>query len=205
MKPFPFDRVFATAAPVGNGVLEREHLLAELAHLRAELAGAEERGRAEGEARALERFRAERETALLSAIDALGAAFEELVEQFEAVEAEVTRDGAALAMAAAEHLAGRALAEAPQAVIDEAIGRTLGELRRGTPLEVRVSPELVVAVEAAVAERQSRDRRRLEVTVIGDATLPTGDARLLWERGGAALNAATRRETLAREIGRLLG
>lgn len=205
MKPFPFDRVFATAVPLDNAVPEREHLLAEVEHLRGEVARAEERGRAEGEARALERFRAERDTALLAAADALHAAIEELSERFETVEEVVTRDGAALAVAAAEHLAGRALADAPQASIDQAIGRVLGELRRGTPLEVRVTPELVPAVEAAVAERQARDRRRLGVTVIPDATLPAGDARLSWERGSAVLDAAARRDALTRELDRLLG
>lgn len=205
MKPFPFDRVFAAVAPLDNAVLEREHLLAELEHLRVELARAEERGRAEGEAQALDRFRAERDTALLAATDALHAAVEELAERFERIEDEVTRDGAALAMAAAEHLAGRVLADDPRKAIDAAIGRILGDLRRGTPLEVRVAPELVPAIEAAVAERQSRDRRRLGVTVIGDASLSAGDARLSWERGSAVLDAATRREALARELERMLG
>ena len=53
--------------------------------------------------------------------------------------------------------------------------------------------------------RQSRDRRRLDVTVLGDATLSMGDAQLSWERGGAVLSAADRRAAVQRELERLLG
>ncbi len=200
--PFTFDRIFAAPAPAVEAGLEREHLLAEIEHLRAEVRRAAERGRAQGEADALGRYQAERNTALLAATDALQASIEELDGRFAELEKAVVRDGAALALAAAEQLAGRALAQQPQATIDAAIGRVLAELRRGTPLEVRVHPCLVEQVEAQLAERQARDRRTLHVVVVGDATLPPGDARLLWERGGAHLDQAARREALLRELER---
>lgn len=202
--PFTFDREFAAPMPAATPGLEREHLLMELDHLRRELARSEDRARAEGEAQALERFRNERETALLAATDALQASLESIEQRFEELEAEVRRDGADLALAAADHLAGRALDREPAAAIDEAIGRVLAELRRGTPLEVRVCPDLVETIEAMMTSRQSRDRRTLHVTVIGDAALPLGDARLLWERGGAAFDRAARREALVQELERTL-
>lgn len=200
--PFTFDRVFAAPAPALEAGLEREHLLAEIEHLRAEVARAAERGRVQGEADALERYRSERDTALLAATDALQASIEELDARFAELEKAVIRDGAGLALAAAEQLAGRALAEQPEATIDAAIGRVLAELRRGAPLEVRVHPDLVERVEAQLAERQARDRRTLHVVVVGDATLPLSDARLQWERGGAQLDQAARRQALLRELER---
>ena len=203
VRPFTFDREFAIPVPAST-TLERDHLLAELDHLRSELLRTEQRARAEGEASALARFRAERDTALLAATDALQAAVEELQQGFDRIEQEVTRESGALALAAAEHLAGRALQCDAAAAVDEAIGRVLADLRRGTPLEVRVHPDLADAIEHAVATRQSRDRRALPISVLGDASLAIGDARLLWERGGAALHALDRRESLLREIDGLL-
>lgn len=202
-RPFAFDQVFAAPSGV-EAALEREQLLDEIARLRGELRRVEQRAFAEGEARALESFRAERDTALLSATDALQVSLEAVEAKYADIEAAVVRDAAELALAAADHLAGVEIARDPARIVDEAIGKVLGELRRGSPIEVRVHPDLTASVEAALRNRQDRDQRTLAVTVIGDAALELGDGRLNWERGGAALDTSERRRMLVDELERTL-
>jgi len=206
---FAFDRVF-TAHPSGQGPATAE-LMRELASLRAELAALKaEQGaqlalaRAQGFEAGLTQARAERDAALLSAVDALQAGLETIDERFEEVSQRVTGEAAEIALAAADLIAGRALEAAPAEAIDAAIGRVLGQVARGTELEVRVNPGLVEAIEAKIAERQSKDRRRLFLTVVPDATIAMGDAMIGWEQGGLAVDAAARREAVRAELETLL-
>jgi flagellar assembly protein FliH len=206
---FAFDRVF-TVPPAGGAPVDAD-LLPELVNLRAELAALKaEQGaqlalaRAQGFEAGLSQARAEREAALLSAVDALQAGLESIDERFEEVSQRVTGEAAEIALAAADMIAGRALDAAPTDAIDSAIGRVLGQVARGTELEVRVHPELVEAIEARIAERQSKDRRRLFLTVIADAAIPLGDAMIGWDQGGLAVDAAARREAVRAELETLL-
>ncbi len=181
--------------------LEVEALELEVRRLKRELQDERARAFANGREAALAACRAERETALLAAADALHACLEDLDLRFEAMEAEASEAAAQLALEAADLLAARQLDREPAAAIDAAIARALHQVRRGQPIDVRVHPDLVDAVEGIVAARQSRDRRRLFLTVIGDPTLPLGDARLTWERGTLALDRDARHAALAGELG----
>lgn len=204
VRPFAFDRVFTAAAndaadPAAMAI-RLEALEAELGELRASLEAQVMRARAEGYQQALEQVRGERELAFLSAADAIHAALEALDARLDAEELALARSGAELALDAADYLAGRALAQEPAAAVDAAIGRALRQVRRGQPIRVRVHPDLVDPVETLVADRQSRDRRKLDVIVIGDAELVPGDARLSWDDGGTRLDAAARRALIAAEL-----
>ena len=80
----------------------------------------------------------------------------------------------------------------------------LGQVARGTELQVRVHPDLLDDIEARIADRQSRDRRKLNLTVVPDETIALGDARIGWEEGGLALDASARRRAVAEELETLL-
>ena len=80
-------------------------------------------------------------------------------------------------------------------------GRVLTQVARGQELRVRVHPDLAERMEAVIAERQSRDRRRLSLTVIADDALAVGDALIAWEQGGLTLDAAARRAAILTELG----
>lgn len=209
VKPFAFDRVFSVA-PHEEALdadklrLENAHLEGEIARLRQRIETESARAHAEGFQAGMEQVRGERQAALLAATDAIHAAIEALDEHFAAVERRVVREGAEFALAAADHLAARALAADPAGAIDDAIGRALAQVRRGQPIRIRVHPDLVADIEARIAERQSRDRRRLTLTVIGDAALAPGDAHIAWDQGGLTLDRAARLEAIAREIDALL-
>lgn len=207
---FAFDRIFSTPAsesatiPSGDMLLEISALRAELALLRsdvdAQLALARAQGFEAGQAQA----RAERDVALLSAVDALHAGIESLDERFEDVSRRVTGEAAEIALAAADMIAGRAIDAAPAEAIDAAIGRALSQVARGTELEIRVHPDLIEAIEARIADRQSQDRRKLNLNVVGDVTVAIGDALIGWEQGGLALDANARRQAVLTELETLL-
>lgn len=206
---FGFDRIFSMPpggnAPVGpDAALEAAALRAELALLRSEQEAALALARAQGYEAGLVQARAEREVALLSAVDALQAGIEGIDAQFGQVSSRVTGEAAEVALAAAELIAGRALEVAPGAAIDDAIGRALGQVARGTELLIRVHPELLEDIEGRIADRQLRDRRKLNLVVVPDENIPVGDARIGWEEGGLALDAAARREAVLTELETLL-
>lgn len=207
---FAFDRIFSTPAsesatiPSGDMLLEISALRAEIALLQADIGTQVSLARAEGFEAGLAQARAERDVALLSAVDALHAGIEALDERFEDVSKRVTGEAAEIALAAADMIAGRAIEAAPAETIDAAIGRALGQVARGTELEIRVNPDLIEAIEARIAERQASDRRKLNLTVIGDVTIAVGDALIGWEQGGLALDAGARRAAVMEELESLL-
>lgn len=205
VKPFAFDRVFTAPAarkPASPEAmrLEIEHLELEVVRLKRELETATNLARAEAFQLGLEQARADRDTALLAATDALQASLEALEMRFDAVEESVAREGAEIALAAADFLAAGALAEAPALPVVQAIARALTQVRRGQPIHVRVHPDLLEPVEQLVEQRQQQDRRRLGVTVVADAQLKLGDARLSWDNGGIILDAEARRAAVRAEL-----
>lgn len=206
---FGFDRIFTVppsrGAPIGpDAALEVATLRAELALMRSEQESALALARAQGYEAGLAQARSEREVALLSAVDALQAGIEGIDAQFGKVSERVTGEATEVALAAAELIAGRALEVAPGMAIDEAIGRVLGQVARGTELQVRVNPDLMDDIESRIADRQSRDRRKLNLIVVPDETIAIGDARIGWEEGGLALDAQARRQAVVEELETLL-
>jgi flagellar assembly protein FliH len=206
---FAFDRVFNLHSDSGEPIpadmsLQLGALRAEIAALKAEHGAQIALARAQGFEAGLAQARGEREAALLSAVDALQAGLETIDERFDEVSQRVTGEAAEIALAAADMIAGRALEAGPADAIDAAIGRVLGQVARGTELEVRVHPEIAEAIEARIVERQSKDRRRLNLTVIPDATIAVGDAMIGWDQGGLAVDASARRDAVRAELETLL-
>ncbi len=206
IRPFAFDRVFSGVATADQGV-PTEDLQARVIVLEDEAARAvAERDAAVAQAfeAGLAEARAERETALLAAVDALQASLEAVDARIADMTTQVTADATEIALSAADHLAARALATEPGAAIHEAIGRVLGQVARGTDLRVRVHPDFVREIERLIGERQAGDRRQLGLHVTGDATLAPGDACIAWDAGGLTLDAAGRRAAILEELAPLL-
>ena len=210
IRPFNFDRVFSMSATADSATrpedlqLQIATLEAEAALLRVEHERALAVARAEAFDAGLTQAREERDTALLAAADALHASIEAVDARMDDIARAVSEDAAEVALAAAELIAGRALVAEPAAAIDDAIGRVLKQVARGQDLFVRVHPDLLSDVERLIAERQSGDRRRLNLHVVGDDGVAPGDAHIEWDQGGLSLDAAVRRDTVRAELETLL-
>lgn len=210
IRPFAFDRVFSGVA-AADQALRYEDLQARLIVLEADAArssaGRDEQltqARAQAFEAGFAQARAERETALLAAVDALQASLEAVDSRIASIATQVTADATQIALAAADHLAARALNMEPAAAIDEAIGRVLGQVARGTEMQVRVHPDFVVEIERLIGERQAGDRRQLLLYVLADDTLALGDACIAWDSGGLTLDAEARAAAIREELKPLL-
>lgn len=186
--------------PITDTALALAALRAEMEALRADQAVAIARARSEAYMEALGAMRAEREQALLSAWDALHAAWEAFESERATMIEQVRTQAGALALSIGEALAARALADAPGEAIDQAIGRILGQIARGQEVTISVHPDLAPDIEARIATRQAGDRRRLNLVVLHDEALVQGDAHLRWEGGGLRLDAEARHRAIEAEL-----
>ena len=210
IRPFGFDEVFTPQPAAGSRFddidpwLRIEALLADLAVARQDAEHAIAAARAEGFIAGLAQAREEQAAAVLAATDAIHGAVEAVEAALEETAERTVRDAAAVALAAGEILAGRALAHAPHAAIEDAIGRALRQVARGQEIQVSVHPDLVDAIEAVITRRQSGDRRRLTLSAIGDAAIAFGDAHIHWDQGGIVLDATARRDAIAAALAGVL-
>lgn len=207
---YRFDRVF-TAVESGRGTAGMADLAARAAIAQAELdLMRDERdraialARAEGYEAGLADARLERETATLAAVDSLVSSIEDFDHRLDDLAKASRADAAELALAAAELIAAQTIADLPGKAIDDAIGRVLKQVARGTDLTIRVNPELRPEIERLVSERISHERRKLSIHVFSDPALLPGDALIGWDEGGLSLDAAARRAAIAEELEPLL-
>lgn len=211
IEPFGFDRVFrftsAEAEEKENGKAAYEELAAleaRMERMREEHAAELVRARADGFEAGLEQARHERDAALLAATDALHAGLDDVIRRFDEVAGQVTREAGAVALLAAEMLAGHAVSLEPARAIDEALARALDQVARGTRITVRVHPSLREHLEQVVADRQASERRELTVLVLDDPAVAPSDARIGWVEGGLGVDAGARRAAVLAELAGLL-
>lgn len=205
VKPFRFNTEFAATpfpedGPITEGSLAMAALRAEMEALRADHAIMLAKVRAEAELEGLARARSERDQAVLEASMMLHAQWEAFEETRDAIIEQLRSEACTLARAIGETLAARALEEAPAEAIDAAIGRMLSQIARGQEVLINVHPDLVSEIEARIANRQTYDRRKLNLVVQADDTLPPGDAHLRWNGGGLMLDAEERAQAIRAEL-----
>lgn len=211
VKPFGFDRVFrfASSEPAPANTIELSKQIAALQaendRMVSEHIAALSLAREDGFAAGLAQARGERDTAMLAATDALHAAIDEIDARLTVTADAMMKDAAEVAFAAAEVLAGHAIDHAPARSVDEALGRVLQQVGRGTQLRVKVHPSLVEDIEDMIATRASKERRKLTINVVEDDAMAPGDALIHWDEGGLGVDAAARRAAVMAELGPLLG
>jgi flagellar assembly protein FliH len=202
---------YGQAFPVRNReVIETavaEDLVSQTAALRGELEAVRQanedavrNARHAGFAEGLAQGHDEAGGAMLASLDALHGALEEIdARLFDQVRT-ITQDAVETALAAAELLAGHAVSAAPTRALDEALGRVLEQVARGTPLDIHVHPSLVERMNACLAVRTGRERRTLTLSVVPDDSIAPSDGLIAWPSGGAVLKAAARRTVLLNEL-----
>jgi len=216
IQPFGFDRVFhlvetplavPEAAPELPPVDLREQLEeleARIERLHADHRAELVRARADGFEAGAAQARTERAEALLAATDALHAGFDGIDARFDAVALAMVREAGAVALHAAEMLAGHAIETQPARALDEALGRALEQVAQDTALVVRIHPEMREDIAAMVAARTARAGHALSVTVVEDAAVSPGDARIEWRAGGLNVDAGARRAAVMAELSDVL-
>lgn len=199
-RSFPVRNQEVETAPTEDLAVQVTALREELEALRLANEEAVHRARQAGFTEGVAIGREEAGGALLAAVDALHGALEEmdgrLLEQIRTI----TQDSVEVALSAAELLAGHALALSPVRAVDEALGRVLEQVARGTPIEVHVHPSLVERMEACLKARAGRERRALALSVIPDASIAPSDGLIAWPSGGALVDATARRAALSSEL-----
>jgi len=175
-KPFRFATEFAVAPPGSTGdahatALEVAALRAEIEALRADHAVALSKARSEGYMEALGQMRAEREQAVLAALDALHAEWEVFGEARDAMIEALRGEASALALSIGEALAAQALREAPGEAIDQAIGRVLSQIARGQAATQHLQGGKLHQHLAPVVHAHMKMRRQMVARVHGDGGL----------------------------------
>lgn len=208
-RPFGFERIFAANDPERRAqphelAMQVRTTRAELARLQAAQESALAEARADGFAAGLVQARGETAAALLETSIRVAEAVDALSVQFAETEARISAAASELALAAAEVLAARAIADHPLAAVDDAIGRLLGQVGTREELHICVHPTLSSELRAMIAARDTSGQRPLAAIVEEDDGLAPGDARILWERGGLTLDAAARLASVRAELATLL-
>jgi flagellar assembly protein FliH len=196
-RPYAFDRVFART--LADTQTHPQDLDLTVAALQAELLQAAEdqativgQARADGFAAGLAQARTECTQALLTTEAAIVAGLAQLAAQFAETEARMAAVASDVALAAGQVLAATCFTADPTGAIDKAIGRVLTQTGYREALHIHVAPPQFASVEALVAARAASEQRRLDATVHADATVPPGDVRIVWDRGGLSLDAEAR-------------
>ncbi|EJU09737.1 FliH/SctL family protein [Novosphingobium sp. 11B] len=223
IQPFGFDRVFfhpvdtplvpvpgepepaSAAETLPESLRDRiEDLESRIERMQAEHRAELARARADGFEAGAAQARSERGEALLAATDALHAALDGIEGQVEAVARRMIGEAGAVALHAAEMLAGHAIETSPARAVDEALARALEQVAQGTALVVRVNPEMRDEVDVLVEAREAKCGRPLAITVIDDEAVPQGDARIEWTSGGLNVDAEARRAAVMAELAGVL-
>lgn len=206
IQPFGFDRVFfhpvdtpfvpvpgepepaSAAETLPESLRDRiEDLESRIERMQAEHRAELARARADGFEAGAAQARSERGEALLAATDALHAALDGIEGQVEAVARRMIGEAGAVALHAAEMLAGHAIETSPARAVDEALARALEQVAQGTALVVRVNPEMRDEVDVLVEAREAKCGRPLAITVGTHCSLaisecPSRTARKRWSR-----------------------
>lgn len=167
-----------------------------LVHTEQELADACERVRAETDAEAYARGKAEgialvadaAEVQSARAIEAIARTLPKVATLQHQIAREARKDATALALLVGRKLAGALLARWPAAEVEAMIEETLTQLAtvgETMRVAVRVPPPLAEEVEARVAAVRARTPEAAEIAVLADDTLAGSECRMEWRDGGA--------------------
>jgi flagellar assembly protein FliH len=143
--------------------------------------------RAQAEAEA--RTRQSAEARGYAAVDQIVAHLAPVSDRLAAISADLRREAAELALAAARAIAGRALDRFGAETAAEAVCEVVAGLRDKPTVIVSVPPEALPAVERRV-EHLQRAGRAPSLTFLADSRARPGDWRVEWAEGSASFSQA---------------
>jgi flagellar assembly protein FliH len=155
-----------------------------------DVATAREQGHAEGFAAGREAARAEANAALTHMAGVIAAQAERLLAAQDERATSIEASAAAVAVTMARRLAGAALAEKPNALIEEAARECIVHARSAPHLAVRVNEAAVEDAERLFGRLARESGYAGKVVILGEPEIAAGDARFEWADGGVVIDRA---------------
>ena len=184
---FTFDTDFDTAGgdPHAEARTRKSYTLEEIETIRREAC---EEGRRDGDVRATQ--------AVAASISQVAAAVLSAIQAMDA-EIEIIRsEAAALAVAAAKNLAGKALGVNPEPEIAEALHAALHQAIGESRVVVRTSPVLADRIQERANEIAAQEGYEGRMQFVADGALRNADCRIEWRGGGIERSQATIEQAL---------
>ncbi|MCX7339946.1 MAG: FliH/SctL family protein [Hyphomicrobiales bacterium] len=153
-----------------------------------DVAAAREQGFNDGYAKGQEVAEAKASAALTHMAGLISVQAERLLAVHDDRMAQIEACAAALAVKMARRMAGAALAERPQAVIEQAARECLVHARSAPHLAVRVHADFVEDAERLFGRLTHQSGYAGKVIILGEPEIAAGDARLEWADGGVVIN-----------------
>jgi flagellar assembly protein FliH len=160
-----------------------------------------ETGFAEGQQAA----RAEANAALTHMAGLISQQAERLLAGQDARAELVEASAAMLAVTMARRLAGAALADKPQALIEQAARECIVHARSAPHLAVRVNEAQVESAEQLFGRLTRESGYAGKVIILGEPEIAPGDARFEWADGGVVIDRAALDKQIEGAIGLVLG
>lgn len=137
---------------------------------------------------------------IAEAIDRLAQASLRVLGTLESERAAIEKEAVDLAIVTARTLAKGLVAREPTAEIMRLAGEAMTNLRAAPHLVLRVTPDLVEAVEKRVKELAWQRGFEGRLVVLGEPDIPTGDCRIEWADGGFVRDERAAVETIETSV-----
>lgn len=160
-----------------------------------------EAGFAEGQQAA----RAEANAALIHMAGLISQQAERLLAAQDQRSELIESAAATLAATMARRLAGAALADKPQALIEQAARECIAHARSAPHLAVRVNEAHVDSTEQLFGRLAHESGYAGKVIILGEPEISPGDARFEWADGGVVIDRAALDRQIDGVIGQVLG
>jgi flagellar assembly protein FliH len=182
---FTFDTAFDTGSGDTDARARKSYTIEEIETLKRE---AHEEGRRDGDVRATQ--------AVAASISQVAAAVLSAIQAMDA-EIEIIRsEAAALAVAAAKSLAGKALGLNPEPEIAEALHAALHQAIGEARVVVKTSPVLADRIQERANEIALQEGYEGRMQFVADDALKNADCRIEWRGGGIERAQATIEQAL---------
>lgn len=156
-----------------------------------DVVAAREQGFNDGFAKGQEAAQAQAAAALTHMAGVLAVQAERLLAVHDDRMVLIEASAAALAVKMARRMAGAALTDKPQALIEQAARECLVHARSAPHLAVRVHADFVEEAERLFGRLTHESGYAGKVIILGEPEIAAGDARLEWADGGVVINRET--------------
>jgi flagellar assembly protein FliH len=170
-----------------------------------DVASAREQGFHDGFAQGRQQAQAEQNAALTHMAGVLASQAQALLAAQDQHRDEIEAGAAALAITIARRIAGAALAEKPNAVLEQAARECIAHARTAPHLAVRVNEAMVTETEKLFGRLIHESGYAGKLIILGEPEIMPGDARLEWADGGVFIDRGALDAAIAQAAHRILG